>query len=133
MKKDILTYHRYQDSHGRSWCGSQQKAISAKIDNSTMDMINSEVAVSGVTRNRLLNLSVKWYLTELDDARRRVASGSSGQKYILNVDLSDLPTGEIEALDYICHGMGCTMERLVLNAVRVMVKYYDKNPMRWMP
>lgn len=133
MEKDILTYHRYQDSHGRSWYGSQQKAISAKIDNSTMEMINSEVAVSGVTRNRLLNLSVKWYLTELDDARRRVASGSPGQKYILNVDMSDLTTGELETLGNICHGMGCTMEVLVLNAVKVMANDYNKNPMRWMP
>ena len=133
MEKDILTYHRYQDSHGRSWCGSQQKAISAKIDNSTMEMINSEVAVSGVTRNRLLNLSVKWYLTELDDARRRVASGSPGHKYTLNVDMSDLTTGELETLGGICHCMGCTMEVLVLNAVKVMVNDYNKNPMRWMP
>lgn len=76
MEKDILTYHRYQDSHGRSWCGSQQKAISAKIDNSIMDMINSEVSTSGVTRNRLINLALKWYLTELDDARRELAFGS---------------------------------------------------------
>lgn len=98
-----------------------------------MDMIGSEVAVSGVTRNRLLNLAVKWYLTELDDARRRVASGSPGQKYTLNVDMSDLTTGELEALGNICHGMGCTMEVLVLNAVKVMVNDYDKNPIRWMP
>lgn len=76
MEKDILRYHRYQDSHGRSWCGSQQKAISAKIDHSIMDMVDAEVATSGVTRNRLINLALKWYLTELDDARRRVASGS---------------------------------------------------------
>lgn len=98
-----------------------------------MDMINSEVAVSGVTKNRLLNLSVKWYLTELDDARRRVASGSPGQKYILNVDMSDLPTGELEVLKHICHGMGCTMEALVLHAIKVMANDYDKNPLRWMP
>lgn len=98
-----------------------------------MDMIDSEVAASGVTRNRLLNLSVKWYLTELDDARRRVASGSPGQKYILNVDMSDLTTGELETLGHICHGMGCTMEVLVLNAVKVMANDYNKNPMKWMP
>lgn len=89
--------------------------------------------MSGVTRNRLLNLSVKWYLTELDDARRRVACGSPGQKYILSVDMSDLTTGELETLGNICHGMGCTMEVLVLNAVKVMVNDYGKNPMRWMP
>lgn len=89
--------------------------------------------MSGVTRNRLLNLSVKWYLTELDDARRRVASGSPVQKYILNVDMSDLTTGELETLGNICHGMGCSMEVLVLNAVKVMLQDYGKSPMKWMP
>ena len=89
--------------------------------------------MSGVTRNRLLNLSVKWYLTELDEARRRVACGSPGQKYTLNVDMSDLTTGELETLGHICHGMGCTMEVLVLNAVKVMVNDYSKSPMKWMP
>lgn len=133
MEKDILRYHQFQDSHGRSWHGSLQKAISAKIDNSIMDMIDAEVSTTGVTRNRLLNLATKWYLTELDEARKRTALGSPGQKYILNVDMSDMAVGELETLRNICHGTGCTMERLVLHAINVMVHDYDKNPMRWMP
>ena len=62
-----------------------------------------------------------------------VACGRSGQKYILDVDMSDLTTGELETLGNICHGMGCSMEVLVLNAVKVMANDYNKNPMRWMP
>ena len=133
MEKDILRYHRFQDSHGRSWHGSLQKAISAKIDNSIMDMIDAEVSTTGVTRNRLLNLATKWYLTELDEARKRAALGSPGQKYILTVDMSDMAVGELETLRNISHAMGCTMERLVLHAINVMVHDYDKYPMRWMP
>lgn len=76
MEKDILKYHQYRGSYGRSWHGSLQKPISAKIDYSIMDMIDAEVATSGVTKNRLINLALKWYLTELDDARREVAFSS---------------------------------------------------------
>ena len=76
MEKDILKYHQYRDSHGRSWHGSLQKPISAKIDYSIMDMVDAEIATTGVTRNRLINLALKWYLTELDEARRELVFGS---------------------------------------------------------
>lgn len=98
-----------------------------------MEMLDIEVRTTGVARNRLINLAVKWYLTELDDARKRVALARSEQKYILNVDMSDLSTGELELLQDICRGFGCTMDVLVLNAIKVMANDYNKNPMRWMP
>ena len=73
MEKDILQYHRNGGSRWRSWNGCQQKAISAKLDNNVSDMVDSETRTSGVSRNALINMALKWYLEELDDARQQSA------------------------------------------------------------
>lgn len=133
MDNDIITYHRYHDSRGRSYYGVDQVAISAKIDSGNMKAMEAEMAATGVKRNRLINLAVKWYLNELDDARRRICEGGWAQKYILNIDPSNLTCGELEKLDNICRGMGCTKERFVQHALRTALMDYDKNPFRYMP
>lgn len=46
-----------------------QKAISARINNYTLWMINQETMVSGTSRNRILNVGAKMYL-DIIDARR---------------------------------------------------------------
>lgn len=108
MENDIITYHRCHGTHARSYFGADQVAISAKIDSHNMAAMEAEMAATGVKRNRLINLAIKWYLEELDNARRRVAEGYCSTKCILNVDVSDLPTGELDNLDFICRGFGCT-------------------------
>lgn len=133
MDNDIITYHRYHDGHARSYFGADQVAISAKIDSHNMAAMDAEIAATGVKRNRLINLAIKWYLEELDNARRRVSEGYSSTKYILNVDASDLPTGELEKLGHICRGFGCTKERFALHALGLALRDYDKNPIRYMP
>lgn len=133
MKKDIITYHRYRDSRGRSYCGADQVAISAKIDSGNMAAMDAEMYASGIKRNRLINMAVKWYLEELDEARREICEGGHIGKYILNVDVSDLPAEELERLDHICKGFGCTKERFALHALRLALRDYDKNPYRYMP
>lgn len=133
MEKNIITYHRYHDSRGRSYIGVDQVAISAKIDSSNMAAMDAEMTASGVKRNRLINLAVKWYLEELDEARREVCEGGQVEKNILNVDTRDLTTGELENLDHICRGLGCTKERFALHALSLALQDYDKNPFRYMP
>lgn len=133
MEKDIITYHRYHDSRGRSYHGTDQVAISAKIDSDNMTAMDAEMYASGVKRNRLINLAIKWYLEELDNARREVCEGGHLGKYILNVDTSDLPTGELERLDHICKGFGCTKERFALHALGLALRDYDSNPYRYLP
>lgn len=133
MKKNIITYHRYHDSRGRSFHGSDQVAISAKIDSGNMAAMNAEMATSGVKRNRLINLAVKWYLEELDEAREKSALGNVDGKYILNVDMAELTGAELNALQHICKGFGCDQATLVRHLVRMMVRNYDKNPYRYMP
>lgn len=133
MDNDIITYHRYHDSRGRSYSGADQVAISAKIDSGNMAAMEAEMAASGVKRNRLINLAIKWYLRELDNARREVCERAAAGKYILNVDASSLPTGELEKLDHICRGYGCTKERFALHALELALRDYDKNPYRYMP
>lgn len=133
MKKDIITYHRYRNSHGRSWRDSMQTAISAKIDDDVMEMVDAECHCSGIKRNRLINLALRWYIEELDEARRDVCNEKKNEKYILNVDISDLTTGELEMLDHICRGFGCEKEVIVKHLVRMMLHDYDKNPYKYMP
>jgi hypothetical protein len=76
MDKYILNYHRDNCSIGRSSHGSLQKAISAKIDCSLLEDIDAEKRTTGVTTNRLINMALRWYLRELDEARREAAHGT---------------------------------------------------------
>lgn len=133
MKKNIITYHRYHDSRGRSYYGSDQVAISAKIDSGNMAAMDAEMATSGVKRNRLINLAIKWYLEELDEAREKSVSGNVDNKYILNIDMSEMAVDEIDALQHICRGFGCSQDTLVRHLIRMVVRDYDKNPFRYMP
>ena len=133
MEKNIITYHRYHDSRGRSFYGVDQVAISAKIDSSNMAAMDAEMNASGVKRNRLINLAVKWYLEELDEARRKECEGRLAEKYTLSMDMSGLSVGELENLDHICRGLGCTKEVFALHALSLALQDYDKNPFRYMP
>ena len=133
MDKNIINYHRYHDSRGRSCYGVDQVAISAKIDSGNMKAMEAEMSATGVKRNRLINLAVKWYLNELDDARRNVCEDLPTQEYILNVDTSSLSVGELEKLDFICRALGCTKERFAQHALSVALMDYDKKPYHYMP
>jgi hypothetical protein len=133
MEKSILQYHRNGGSRRRSWHGCQQKAISVKLDNNVSDMVDSEIRAMGVSRNALINMSLKWYLEELDEARRLSAAYPPGKKYILNVDVKDLTGEELKNLEFISRSMGCTMETIALNAIKVMLREYNQSPIRWMP
>lgn len=136
MKTDnILQYHRYKASRGRSYCGSQQKAISARIDNSIMEEIEKEQRATGIAKNSLINMAVAWYLQELDEARRCVSSNvytqdrSPGMNASLDrMLLSELTCGELKQLEHIKRGLGTDTRNLFLGLVRKMLESYDKNP-----
>lgn len=136
MKTDnILEYHRYKASRGRSYCGSQQKAISARIDNSIMEEIENEQRATGIAKNSLINMAVAWYLQELDEARRCATSnvytqdGSPGMKASLDrFLLSELTCGEMDKFEHIKHGFGIDTRNLLLGLVRKMLENFDKHP-----
>ena len=93
MEKDIITYHRRGQYCERSYGNPTQIAISVKMDVSNMAAMDAEMKCTGTKRNRLINLAVKWYLQELDDARREVCGISPREKYILSPGKSELPAG----------------------------------------
>lgn len=136
MKTDnILQYHRYKASRGRSHCGSRQKAISARIDNSIMEEIENEQRATGIAKNSLINMAVGWYLQELDEARRCSSSkvytqdGSPGMNASLDrLLLSELTCGELDKLEHIKRGLGTDTRNLFLGLVRKMLDSYDHNP-----
>lgn len=137
--KDILTYHRYGGSRGRSPYGSLQTAISARIDNSTMTGLDMEAAASGLKRNAIINLAIKWYIQELDDARRCSSSnvytqggaqhGVASHERLLNMELT---CGEISKLANICSQLGTNVDDLTTRLVRRMLKEYDQSPFKYM-
>lgn len=133
MEKNIITYHRYHDSRGRSYYGVDQVAISAKIDNPIMAMVDAECNCTGIKRNRLINIALEWYLEELDEAREKSALGNVDDKYILSIDMADLTGEELNALQHICRGFGCDQATLVRHLIRMMVGDYDKNLYKYMP
>ena len=135
MKDNILNYHRWNSDRGRSRFGVSQHPISAKIDILTGGMIQDEQRTSGVKINSLINLAVKWYIEELDEARHATACGIHAEnsegvtkdqaiKYILN-QLTDY---EADKLKHICKGLRIPLEDIPLHLVREMLENYDDNP-----
>lgn len=135
MKKNILDYHRWNNSRGRSYYGSNQHPISAKIDLYTWGMMQDEQKASGIKINSLINLAVRWYIEELDEARRAAAISSPPEnfnggtsenckKYIL----SQLTIGETNKLTQICRNLGMNLEDMPLHLVRMMLETYDEKP-----
>lgn len=136
--KDILTYHRYGGSRGRSWQGSLQTAISARIDNRVMEEMEKESSATGVKRNALINMALTWYLQELDEARRCASINVYTQEAQLNRTSSherllcmELTCGEISKLGHICKSLGTNVDDLTTRLVRKMLEEYDQAPFRY--
>ena len=130
---DILRYHRRGGSRERSAYQPQQRAISAKIDDDIDNEVDKEMQASGIKRNALINMSLRWYLAELDEARRRSTEGYARAKYTLELDTKDFTGEELDKLKHICRGFGCSEEHFVANLLHLSLKDYDNNPIRYMP
>lgn len=130
---DILRYHRRGGSRERSAYQPQQRAISAKIDDDIDDEVDKEMRTSGIKRNALINMSLRWYLAELDEARRRSVEEQGRMKYILGITMEDFTGEELEKLKHICRGFGCSEEHFAANLLHMALKDYDNNPIRYMP
>lgn len=52
------------------------QAISVKLDHHTIQALDMEANVSGVKRNRLINLACDFYIKHLDDERKERAFAS---------------------------------------------------------
>lgn len=136
--KDILTYHRYGGSRGRSPYGSLQTAISARIDNTTMTDLDMEASASGLKRNAIINLAIKWYIQELDEARRytscNVYTQDSTQHGVASHErllCKELTCGEISKLAHICKSLGTNVDDLTTRLVRRMLEEYDQAPFKY--
>lgn len=136
--KDILTYHRYGGSRGRSWQGSLQTAISARIDNRVMEEMEKETSATGVKRNSLINMALTWYLQELDEARRYCSSNvytqDSTQHRISSHErllCMELTSGEFSKLLHICKSLGTNVDDLTTRLVRKMLEEYYQAPFRY--
>lgn len=78
MYTDIISYHYQQTRHLNGWHNITQHAISAKIDDEVYEQLEDERKASGLKRNRIINLAIRWYITELDEARRKKIAGEKG-------------------------------------------------------
>lgn len=116
-----------------------QKAISAKLDNEVLRLIDAEASVSGRKRNRLLNDAVLHYSKYLDDERRRKAGGRSGAargtnraeeigKYILD----NLTTGEHENIQFTARACGTTEEHLMLLLISRGLEEFKRRPFSYL-
>lgn len=130
---DILRYHRRGGGRMRSGWKPQQHAISAKIDDDINAEVEKEMSASSTKRNTLINMSLQWYLAELDEARRRVVEGYPEGKYILELRMDDFTGEELDKLRHICRGFGCSEEYFVKHLLHLALKDYDNNPIRYMP
>lgn len=136
--KDILTFHRYGGSRGRSPYGCLQTAISARIDNRVMVEMAKEISATGMKRNSLINMALTWYLQELDEARRNASCnvytqdstqrGISSHERLLCMELT---CGELSKLEHICKSLGTNVDDLTTRLVRKMLEEYDQAPFRY--
>ena len=139
MKDNILQYHRWNSDRGRSRFGVYQHPISAKIDIPTWGMIQDEQRTSGVKINSLINLAVKWYIEELDEARHATACGIHPENpegvtkdQLIKYILAQLTDYEADKLKHICKGLRISLEDLPLHLVREMLENYDEKPFSYL-
>lgn len=138
-QQDILTYHRSGGGRGPSYYGPEQKAIGCKLDLAILDKVEAEQDVSGIKKNALINMALKWYLDELDEERSRVAHGTPGQKYILQSGntldsflAKHMTCGEVDELNHICRQMGASLESITEKVLRHFIEDYRKRPFAWL-
>lgn len=116
-----------------------QKAISAKLDNEVIRLIDEEAYMSGRKRNRLINDAVVHYVRHLDEERRRRAMGCGGSalepgraeaigKYILD----NLTIGEHENIHFTARALGTTEEDLMLRLIRRGIEDYHRRPFAYL-
>lgn len=139
IQQDIITYHLTGGMRGPSYYGPEQKAIGCKIDLGILDMVEAEQAVSGVKKNALINMALKWYLDELDEERSRKTHGSAASKYILQSGSTldsflakHMTCGEVDELNHICRQMGVTIDGITEKVLRHFIEDYRKRPFAWL-
>lgn len=132
-EEHITRYHRHGGERRRSRRGAEQVAISAKIDRDLMAELDSEQAASGIKRNALLNMAARWYLSQLDEARRRAAAGRVEEKYTLALDTAGMTRDEMAKIRHIAAGFGTDEAGAVTELVRQALRLYDSRPFAFMP
>lgn len=134
--KDILTYHRQGGNRGRH-ISLNQLAISARLDSDVAYLLDGEMAASGTKRNALLNLAARWYITELDEARRAHAHGGTGVDGTMSTSHERLLTGtltasELSKLHHIAASLNISVDELVERLVHKLLDEYDDKPFAYL-
>lgn len=131
--RDILQFHREKGGRGRH-SSSAQIAVSARLDVDTVRVLEEETAVSGIRRNGLLNMAAQWYVSELDNARREVASGANGDADVLDAGTIErylsrsLSCSQLAKLRHVCTALNVTPDELTVKAVSRLLLEYDRRP-----
>lgn len=116
-----------------------QKAISAKLDYATAEMLEQEAYATGVSKNRILNKAIMHYIETLDTQRRaRCGQGAASDaadpvamelgKYILN----NLTYGQQQDAHFIAQGLGCSLQHLFSSIITRGLEDYKKRPFSYL-
>ena len=135
--EDILEYHRAKRYRGSYYGGSNQRAISARIDHYVMRELDLECAASGQKRNGVINKALHWYITALDDARRAHAHGCTGVDGTMSTSHERLLTGtltasELSKLHHIASSLNISIDGLVDRLMRKLLDEYDSKPFAYL-
>lgn len=98
----------------RSYYGVEQKSLHVKMYFDVLEQLDKESSVDGTPRNQLINQACEYYVQQLDEERRGVAS-TPGQECTPKSSLPNQVTAQLDAgamknLEFIAKGMGCTLE-----------------------
>lgn len=135
--EDILEYHRSKRYRGSYYGGSNQRAISARIDHCVMRELDLECAASGQKRNGVINKAIRWYITALDDARRAQAQGGTGVDGTVSASheqllVASLTASELSKLRHIATALNVSVDELVERLLYKLLDEFDRKPMAYM-
>lgn len=120
----------------RSYYGVEQKSLHVKMYFDVLEQLDKEASVDGTPRNQLINQACEYYVQQLDEERRCVAS-TPGQECTPKSSLSnqvtaELTSGALENLQHIARGMGCTVDVAAEHLLERAVREYDGRPFAYL-
>lgn len=101
-----------------------------------LEQLDKESSVDGIPRNQLINQACEYYVQQLDEERRGVAS-TPGQECTPNSSLpnqvtAELTSGAWENLQHIARGMGCSVDVAAEHLLERAVREYDGRPFAYL-
>jgi hypothetical protein len=120
----------------RSYYGAEQKSLHVKMYFDVLEQLDKESSVDGIPRNRLINQACEYYVQQLDEERRGVASTPEREctpnSSLPNQVTAELTSGAWENLQHIARGMGCTVDVAAEHLLERAVREYDGRPFTYL-